>query len=888
VDGVINGKWGFHTENEPNPWWQVDLQQPTAIDRVVLYNRCDLAERNARILISLSDDGKTFSQVYQHDGSVFYGFSDKKPLAVKLNGQRARFVRLHLKGTSYFHLDEVQVYPVGRPDNVALGKPANQSSVSVWSVRHAPAVCGPRVYRTSAVIDRGRKLAECLRQMGANVDAQSAVLKQVVERIQSLPPDAPEAVQRAIYMQARWAVRRMALSNPLLTFDTILLVKRAPGIFPHMSDQHYGWWSRPGGGIYLLENFKTDQPRLRCLTADMPEGNFLGPDLSYDGRKVLFAYCRYYPHVASVRNKVDKDKLPDDSFYHIFEMNIDGTARRQLTRGRYDDFDPRYLPSGDILFLSTRKGTNIQYSRAAASATAKGTCPDSYVRCGGDAYRPVAVFTLHVMDANGENFRPISAFENFEWTPSVARDGRVLYARWDYIDRFNGPFISLWSTNPDGTNAQLVYGNYTARPQCVFEARSIPNSHRLVFTASAHHSITGGSLCLLDRTLGTEDERPLVRLTPEVRFPETEAWDDHYYANPYPLSEQFFLVAWGDQRLPPHTIATDQRNPANALGVYLYDAFGNLELLYRDPAISSQYPLPVTARERPPVIPCMVRWDGPQYGYFLVQDVYRGLEGVPRGTVRYLRIVAVPPKVQPNMNTPVLGVSAEDPGKFVLGTVVVHEDGSAFFRVPSGVPVFFQALDDRAVAIQTMRTLTYVQPMQTQSCIGCHEQRDTAPPLGRAPLAALRGPSPLRPGPAGSWPLRYDQLVQPVLERACVSCHHPGSTSPKKSRLDLSAANSYRSLISFGGEDLKKLAFERDRSLPMQCTAMKSKLYALLTQPGGHEGVRLDQDDLERLVLWMDLYAHRQGSFSEAQEQELRELRQKWAELFAASPKRMD
>ncbi len=598
-------------------------------------------------------------------------------------------------------------------------------------MRHVPVVLGPRTYSTVTVIERGRKLADCLRRMKVAVDADVQTLDRVAGRLRKLGANVPEQDRRDLYFQARWAVRRMALSNPLLAFDTILFVKRAPGRFPHMSDQHYGWWSRPGGGVFLLEGYKGDRPRIRSLTADMSEGSFLGPDFSYDGKRVLFAYCRYYPHVAKMANKVEKDSLPEDCFYHLYEMNVDGSGRRRLTYGRYDDFDPRYLPNGEIAFLSTRKGVAIQCSKASASATAAATCPDSYVRCGGNAHRPVSVFTLHVMDAHGGNFRPISAFENFEWTPSVARDGRLLYARWDYIDRFNGPFVSLWSTNPDGTAAQLVYGNYTVRPQCVFEPRSIPNSRRVVFTASAHHSITGGSLCLLDRTRGTEDERPLVRLTPEVAFPETEGWDNSYYANPYPLSEQFFLVAWSDRRLPPHTIATDERNPANALGVYLYDAFGNLELLYRDAAISSQYPLPLTPRERPPAVSSTVDWDGPQFGQFLVQDVYRGMEEVPRGAVKRLRIVAMPPKVQPNMNLPVLGVSAEDPGKFVLGTVPVEADGSAHFRVPSGVPVFFQALDAQGLAIQTMRTLTYVQPQQTQACVGCHEHRDQAPPLGR-------------------------------------------------------------------------------------------------------------------------------------------------------------
>jgi hypothetical protein len=236
------------------------------------------------------------------------------------------------------------------------------------------------------------------------------------------------------------------------------------------------------------------------------------------------------------------------------------------------------------------------------------------------------------------------------------------------------------------------------------------------------------------------------------------------------------------------------------------------------------------------------------------------------------------------MNTPNLGVSAEDPGKYVLGTVPVEADGSAHFRVPSGVSVFFQALDAKGLAVQTMRSLTYVQPNQTLSCIGCHERRDLAPAIAKAPLAGLRGPSKLTPGPSGSWPLRFDALVQPVLDRYCVRCHKPASGDEKAAKIDLTAAKAYPTLLGFGGEDLKTKAFERDRSIPGQCTAATSKLWALVGQDKGHEGVKLDPESRDRLLTWMDTYAQRQGSFSQTQEQELQKLRHAWADLFAARP----
>ncbi len=882
LDGVKDGAWGFHTEHEPDPWWQVDLGEPVALDQMLLFNRCHpgMSIRAAEVKVLLSDDGKTFTQAYQHDGTDFLGQPDDEPLAIKLAGAKARYLRLQLPGTEYFHLDEVEIYPVGSQQNIGLGKSATQSSTSTWSVKHSK-IEAVRQFAMDLVLERGEKLAENLQQMGTDVRAEVDVLERVSQQWHELSPDMPEDVQKKLYLQARWAVRKMTRKNPLYDFDQILFAKRIPPAFPHMSDQYYGWWSRGGGGIYVLDGFKSDSPTVRCLTDDMPKGSFVRPDISYDGKKVIFAYCRFYPHVHGVVDKVKREELPEDVFYQLYEMNVDGTGRRQLTRGRYDDFDARYLPNGQIVFLSTRKCQALQCNLQSGMATMDAELPFSYVRCGGGNSRPVPVFTLHTMNADGEEIRPISAFETFEWTPAVASDGRIIYARWDYIDRFNGPFMSLWSTNADGTNPQLVYGNFTKIPQCVFEARPIPGSTKLVFTAAAHHSNMGGSLALLDRTQGTEFLKPITRLTPEVCFPETDGWPAHYYANPYPLSEEHFLTTWSDKGLPGHTyINNAEQNPTNSMGIYTYDAFGNQELIYRDPTISSMYPLPIRSRPREPSHPDTVTFSSLQTGRFLVQDVYQGLKGIQRGTVKRLRVIGATPKVQPHMNNPVLGVSAEDLGKFVLGTVPVDEDGSAHFHVPSGMSVFFQALDEQGFSLQTMRSLTYVQPGQTLTCIGCHEHRDTAPMGAQFPLAAAREPSKLKLDPPGSWPLRFVELVQPVLDTHCVECHRPGSDDAKAAAFDLTAPVAYQNLLAYSGNDLKNLAFERDRSLVGDMPARHSKLLALINSGEGHEGVQLDEESLKRLIVWMDTYANIQGSFSEKQDDELRELRQHLAPIL--------
>ncbi len=232
------------------------------------------------------------------------------------------------------------------------------------------------------------------------------------------------------------------------------------------------------------------------------------------------------------------------------------------------------------------------------------------------------------------------------------------------------------------------------------------------------------------------------------------------------------------------------------------------------------------------------------------------------------------------MNQPCIGVSAEDPGKYVLGTVPVASDGSAFFRIPSGIPVFFQALDDKGLALQTMRSLTYVLPGQTLSCIGCHESRDQAPPTGHVPLAMRNGPSRLTPGPEGSWPLRFDRLVQPVLDKQCTGCHNPDAGDTKAARFDLTGKNAYRNLITFAGKDLEKLAFEKDKSEVGHGPARDSKLLALLSEDPAHRQIVLDRDSMERLATWMDTYAHQQGHFSPEQENQLIAIKEHYFHLF--------
>ena len=214
-----------------------------------------------------------------------------------------------------------------------------------------------------------------------------------------------------------------------------------------------------------------------------------------------------------------------------------------------------------------------------------------------------------------------------------------------------------------------------------------------------------------------------------------------------------------------------QANEPAALGIYLLDRRGNRELIYRDPAIGSSHPLPLVPRTVPPVLPSMLPPDAPPTGELVMSDVYQGLgDDVPRGSIQALRIIQILPKTTPVADGPRVGLAGQEPTRAVLGTVPVEPDGSARFVVPALKPILFQALDQDGLAYQTMRSITYLQPGETVTCIGCHERRADAP-VSRTIQALQRPASQIEPGPDGTMPFSYVRLVQPILDQHCVRCH---------------------------------------------------------------------------------------------------------------------
>ncbi len=887
-DGVKNGRWGFHTaSHETDPWWQVDLGSPVRLDRIVVFNRTDRGTagrtRRLEILVATDCDGADFRPIYQHGGEPFYGVKEKKPLVVKLADRdiTARVVRLRVPGACSFALDEVEVYGTADPArNLALDRPADQKSVGPYSYpgtlpegvdRAVPPVDrradgGFRLAHTREVIARAKGLAERLAPA-----AETARLAPLVEQLGKLDArlgqlasagEVPPATRREVYFQARRLARRIAFTNPLLDFDRLLFIKRHdPGGIFHMCDQYYGCNGTPGGGLFVLCDPFGEKPSVVNLLADtvveqgrlagkkLEGGTFLSPELSFDGSTIYFAYSQC--------EATDTYQWGPTISYHVFKVRADGTGLVQLTDGPWDDFDPCELPNGRIVFVSERRG--------------------GYLRCG----RHCPVYTLHSMEPDGSDVICLSFHETHEWHPSVTNDGMLVYTRWDYVDRDTNIAHHIWTSYPDGRDPRSFHGNYPDkrenRPWMEMSIRAVPGSEKYVFSTGAHHGHAFGSLLLVDPR--REDDgamSQLERITPEVPFPEAETpksaiHEDMIYGTPWPLSEDDFLCVY-DAHVKDR-------------GIYWIDRFGNKELLYRDPQISCLSPIPFRPRRRPPVIPSGTTQaardrqgagPGADRATVAVMNVYDSdFEWPPEARISRLRVIQVLPKSTAPPNSPRIGVANQTNARAVLGTVPVEPDGSAYFQAPVGKEIYFQALDERGMAVQSMRSGTYLHPGEKLQCQGCHERKHRrALEREQAPLALRRPPSPLEPEVDGANPFSYVRLVQPVLDRHCVACHQ------REKALDLSGtrvgsygwSQSYTSLAGDYGfyfhvqnGSINTGVHGGSRTIVGQFGARASKLLDYLGPR--HHDVKLPAEDFHRLVLWLDCNSEFYGSYENIEAQ---------------------
>ena len=456
--------------------------------------------------------------------------------------------------------------------------------------------------------------------------------------------------------------------------------------------------------------------RLNLTTGELtallndPEGSVRDPQVHYDGEKILFSY-----------RKGGSDQ------FHLYEIHADGTGLRQITDGPFDDIEPTYLPDGGIMFCSSR-------------------CK-RWVQCW---LTHVAV--LYRCDADGGKMFPVSSNNDQDNTPWPLPDGRVLYQRWEYVDRSQVHYHHLWTMNPDGTGQMVYYGNF--HPGTVMiDAKPIPGTDKVVAVFSPGHGQRehAGQITVVTPSAGPDAQsfaRPVSR--------------ESNYRDPYPLSEDRFLVAQGTRLL-------------------LMSGTGETTEIYRLPVelaqagVQCHEPRPLQPRPREPVIQPRVNLQQTT-GHLILTDVYFGrrMEGVQRGEIKKLLILETLPE-------PIHYSGGMEPisagGTFflerILGTVPVEPDGSAYMEVPALRSLFFVALDEDNNSVKRMQSFLSVMPGETTSCVGCHEPR-TSTPLNavRNPLQALsRPPGKITPIPGSPDVFDSPRDIQPILDKYCVRCH---------------------------------------------------------------------------------------------------------------------
>lgn len=576
----------------------------------------------------------------------------------------------------------------------------------------------------------------------------------------------------------------------------------------------------PGGAMRI---FDIDSRKSKTLI-EMKDGIVRDPEISFDGKKIIFS--------------MRKSK---EDFYHIYEMNVDGTGLKQLTYAEgVSDIDPLYLPDGGIVFTSTRQPKYCMCNRHIM----------------GNLFR---------MNGDGSNITQIGVSTLFEGHSSLLSDGRILYDRWEYVDRNFGDAQGLWTVNPDGTKHSIYYGNNTASPGGVLEGRQIPGTDLVVCTFSSCHDRPWGAIAVIDRKKGVDGRDAVVKIWPKECINivgngdlDSFKWISNFYEDPFPINEDYFLTSRTIWFKRGSWNIDDSKQ-----GIYLLGMDGTEELLIEGDK-SLYDPQIIQPKEKPLILPSMRNFKD-KTGRFYVENVYEGthMEGVKKGEAKWLRVVESPEK-RTWTKQGWFGQGEQAPGmnwhsfenKQILGEVPIEEDGSASFIVPAGKHVYFQVLDKDKKMIQSMRSGVSLMPGEINGCVGCHEDRLSIPaPMPKRPIALSKKPSELSKW-MGKEPFKFSFMehVQPILNKHCVSCHDFDNNNRKKLVLakDMNPffnaayvnlyVNKIVSLVGGGPADIQQA---------YSWGSHASKLTKIIDN--GHKGVKLSAKEKETLYTWMDL-----------------------------------
>jgi len=711
----------------------------------------------------------------------------------------------------------------------------------------------------------GRVLGECGRARGELI----AELNQLVRS--NAGPDDARWLQ--LYEKA-CLLRRAERLKPLLarTRKIIFVRHQNMGNMNFAYTEYTRWPGNKYGGLFCLD---LDKGEIRPLIKTDNGGTIRDPALSYDGKRLLFAW----------RKETDGHR-----YYSVYEMDLDSGKTRHITG---DDthgasYEPIYLPDGNIMFNSSRIVQTVD--------------------CAGPD-----VSNLHICDKDGKYARRIGFDQVHTLAPTVLDDGRVVYMRWDYNDRSQVYTQAIFQMNPDGTAQTEYYGNNTFEPTNFFHPRGIPQTAKIMCLIGGHHTPQSGKLVSVDPSKGRQGTAGLIEI-PFGKKPAYERTDMYaktggHFCYPFPLDAKSLLVSYDPlayhRRKKDGTRMPDDVKNYVRFHLYYMTTDGRREILAADHRISSLKAIPVMVRKAPKVRPSTVDYRK-KTGVYFMQDIYHGpgLKGVERGTIKKLRVVELRFREMyvgangtsgaggsAGVVTPIAVGTGSWDVKVILGDAKVHADGSAMFEVPARTPIYFQALDAENRAVQTMRSWSTLMPGETFSCVGCHEDKNEAPQIPKTARMAMKaGPQKLTPFYGPPQGFSFPKRIQPILDKHCIKCHKSGRKAAKYPltsetiHYKRSQRNWARSYLTLTGtpDRRRELHEERGRAneivnwinnsseptmlLPRHAGSTRSKLM-LLNDPKRSPcpaRIKLSRKELDMLAAWIDMVVPYCGDYLEA------------------------
>ena len=639
----------------------------------------------------------------------------------------------------------------------------------------------------------------------------------------------------AVLVNAEKAVankRAILLANPLLNGDKILTVRYQLGnrdrraMAPELGTQSNNWSNQESArrrgfnaDIVELSNLR-DEVQIRTIYKPDNTSSIADLKLHWDGDRAMFT------------------QTMSDNRWNVFEVKLNNGDCKKLIDNPEPDlefYDGTYLPDGRMIAIS-----NIGYQGV--------PCVN-----GSD---PVGNMVLYTPQS--KNLRRLTFDQDANWNPVIMNNGRVMYTRWEYTDLTHYYTRIVMNMNPDGTEQKALYGSGSMFPNSTFDVQPLPGyASAFVGIISGHHGVArSGRLILFDPAKARKGAAGMLQEIPHRNRPIVEEVKDRLvdgvwpqFIKPSPLNDTYFLVA-----------AKLDKN--DLWGIYLVDKFDNVTCLHKMEGEGYISPIAVRKTVTPPAIPDRVKLDDKQATVF-IQDIYEGegLKGIPRGTVKSLRLHAYEyAYVQTQSDHNWHGIQSGWDIKRMLGTVPVEEDGSVIFKIPANTPVSIQPLDKDGVAVQWMRSWLTGQPGEIVSCVGCHEDQNQIV-IPKRVIASQKAPHALTPPEGGTRSFTFDLEVQPILDRACIACHNGEGKA-----FDLRGGKkdgrgygtSYLNLHPYvhrqGGEGDMVVLY------PYEYHPNTSELVRLLKK--GHYNVQLTDAEWRKIYNWIDYNAPDKGYFN--------------------------